>query len=92
MTKEGLLSCAWTLRDSCSGEVESGDLLRKIVLERRARGDSVVEEEASKLSLREAQGQKVEVGEVIWSLCLPCSPGIVWGKRWELMQGETEAS
>lgn len=73
MTKEGLLSCAWTLRDICSGEVESGDLLRKIVLERRARGDSVVEEEASKLSLREAQGQKVEVGEVIWSLCLLCS-------------------
>lgn len=38
VTKKGLLSCAWTLRDSCSGEVESGDLLRKIVLERRARG------------------------------------------------------
>lgn len=79
MTKEGLLFCAWTLRDSCSGEVESGGLLSKIVLERKARGDSVMEEEASKLSLCEAQDQEVEVGEVTWSLCLPCSPGTVWG-------------
>lgn len=51
----------------------------------------MVAEEASKLSLHEAQGQKVEVGEVTWSLCLPCSPGSL-GERWESLQRETVTS
>jgi hypothetical protein len=53
--------------------------LSKIVVERNVQGESVVEEGALKLTLHEAQGQPVEVGEVTWSLCLPWRTGTVWG-------------
>lgn len=49
VTGRELLSCAWTLRASCSREVESGDLLSKIVVARNVWGESVVEEGALKL-------------------------------------------
>lgn len=77
MTRKELLSCAWILRDSCSGQVGSGALLSKIAVARNVLGESVVEEADLKLISHEAQGQVVEAGEVTWSLCLPWSTGTV---------------
>lgn len=79
MTRKEPLSCAWTLRDSCSTEVQSGDVLSKIVVARNVQGEAMAEEGALELTSHEAQGQAVEVGEVTWSLRLPWRTGTVWG-------------
>ena len=68
--QKGTVLLCLHLRNSCSGEVESGDPLSKIVVERHVQGEPVVEG-ALKLILHEAQGRAMEDAEETWSLCLP---------------------
>lgn len=93
VTGRELLFCAWTLRASCSREVESGDLLSKIVVARNVWGESVVEEGALKLKSH-AQCSRSGCGgwrgdlEAVSAVRVQAQSG----EQWALMQMETVSS